>query len=74
MCSSCEVLRINGMVCHETGCPEAWKDYTINCKWCGEEFKPEEKYQDCCSHTCTVAYHNLSCDCKECNPDLEEEE
>lgn len=68
MCSSCELLRINGVVTHETGCPEAWKDYDRECKWCGQSFKPEERFQDCCSHTCTVAYHNVPCDCEECNP------
>jgi len=73
MCSSCEVLYINGVKCHETGCPEAWKDYLRSCKWCGEDFKPEEKGQDCCSHSCTVAYHNFPCDCVECNPETEED-
>jgi hypothetical protein len=73
MCSSCEVLYINGVKCHETGCPEEWKDYLRSCKWCGEDFKPEEKEQDCCCHSCTVAYHNFPCDCVECNPETEED-
>lgn len=29
MCDSCEVLTINGVYCHELGCPEAWKDEII---------------------------------------------
>lgn len=68
MCNSCQMLNINGVPCNETGCPVAWKDGTRECKWCGQSFKPEKKHQDCCSHTCTVAYHNLSCECEECNP------
>lgn len=68
MCSSCEVLNINGVNCHETGCPEAWKDSLIECKWCGTPFTPEEQHQVCCSHTCTTAYNNIPCDCTECNP------
>lgn len=67
MCNSCGVMHINGVLCHETGCPDAWKEGTRECKWCGGEFKPEEKHQDCCGHSCSVAYHNLSCDCNECN-------
>jgi hypothetical protein len=69
MCSSCEVLTINGVLCHETGCPDAWNDVTRECKWCGQSFKPENKLQDCCSHSCEMAYNNLSCNCEECNPD-----
>lgn len=67
MCISCQVLSINGITCHETGCPNAYKDSQSECKWCGQLFTPESKYQDCCSHSCNVAYLNLSCDCDECN-------
>ena len=28
ICDSCEVLVINNVICHETGCPDAWKDET----------------------------------------------
>ena len=57
MCDQCEVLYINGIKTHEIGCPEAWKDYTRECKWCGSEFTPEEKYQDCCCEDCAEAYY-----------------
>ena len=73
MCSSCEVLTINGVLCHETGCPDAWKDYTRKCKECGQLFKPANKLQDCCSHSCEIHYNNISCDCEDCNPDEETE-
>lgn len=52
MCNSCEVLYINGVKCHETGCPEAWKDQIFDCIWCGTEFTPEYKGQDYCSESC----------------------
>lgn len=58
MCKACDVLYINGVKCHETGCPEAWKDYDAECAWCGAKFTPEEKGQDCCSEDCAEAYHN----------------
>ncbi|MHC4621288.1 MAG: hypothetical protein ACYTEQ_26385 [Planctomycetota bacterium] len=49
MCDSCEVVNINGCNCHETGCPDAWRDYKRECKCCGREFKPRTRYQDCCA-------------------------
>lgn len=58
MCNSCEVLYINGLKCHEHGCPEAWKDYKKECVWCGQEFIPESKHQDCCSDDCSESYHS----------------
>ena len=66
MCNSCETMTINGVHTHEIGCPEAWRDYDRECKECGTSFRPESSYQDCCSHSCTVRYHNLECDCEEC--------
>jgi len=56
MCDSCEVLYINGIKCHEQGCPEAWKDYERECKWCGTKFKPEHSRQDFCDESCAEAY------------------
>lgn len=48
-CDQCNILYINGVRCHEIGCPEAWKDYTIECFECGCDFKPTEKHQRLCS-------------------------
>jgi hypothetical protein len=56
-CDRCQLIRINGMVCHETGCGNAWKDETRECKWCGQEFKPEDRHQDCCDDSCREGYH-----------------
>ena len=52
MCNSCEVLNINGVNCHENGCPDAWKDYDVECSWCGANFEPEFKGQEHCSEQC----------------------
>lgn len=66
MCQSCEQLRINGVVTHETGCPDAWRDEVRECKWCGGSFKPTERHQYCCEHSCKVAWSGRSCDCESC--------
>jgi len=68
-CPSCEILYINGVRTHETGCPDAWKDKIRECNECGQKFKPKEPYQDCCGHTCEMAYYGLSCGCIECIPE-----
>ena len=56
MCQSCEALMINGVHCHEHGCPEAWKDYAVNCFECGCSFKPESQHQD----TCEDCYRSMN--------------
>ena len=58
MCDGCEVVNINGCNCHEYGCPDAWKDYTRYCKWCGYEFTPVDKCQLFCDETCTEVYYS----------------
>ena len=57
MCTSCDALTINGVYCHELGCPDAWKDYDVECKWCGGTFKPEYSGQLFCSDYCEAAYN-----------------
>ena len=57
-CDSCQMLSINGIPTHETGCPDAWQDYQRECKWCGSIFQPEEKHQTCCCDDCAEAYFN----------------
>lgn len=57
LCNGCEVVNINGIPCHETGCPYAHinpytkKPYLKECKWCGSEFQPEDQ-EDFCSVEC----------------------
>jgi len=57
-CDSCEAVNVNGVRTHERGCPDAWKDYKEECKWCGSEFKPKEKGQKCCSKSCDKSYNS----------------
>lgn len=56
MCDSCEALTINGVYCHEHGCPDAWKDYTRECQECGHDFRPEASDQVFCSEECAENY------------------
>jgi len=63
MCNQCEMLTINGVACHETGCPNTPRE----CKWCGETFTPAGFRSQCCSHSCDVSYNNLDCNCPECS-------
>jgi hypothetical protein len=57
-CASCEVLVINGLLCHETGCPDAWRDELRECKWCGTIFAPSESHERFCSEECAAAYNS----------------
>ena len=52
MCEQCEATMINGIHCHETGCPDAWKTRTRDCAWCGQTFLPENRDQQYCDETC----------------------
>lgn len=78
MCRSCEALRINGVLCHESGCPDAWQDEVRECAWCGGEFSPADRHERCCSPCCAVAFAGLTCnECYEvcwCRDAMEEED
>lgn len=60
-CDQCQVVRINGVACHETGCPNSWlhpitgEPYLRECEECGCDFKPEEKHEKRCQD-CVTAY------------------
>ncbi len=47
-CDSCSPSRINGVICHESGCPDAWRDKTYECFECGCDFAPESRHQRVC--------------------------
>jgi len=64
-CESCVAAMINGVYCHELGCPDAWQDYGNECQWCGSDFQmacsrdsfiaslgPENRFQECCDDEC----------------------
>ena len=52
MCDQCQAVMINGVHCHELGCPVAWRDYRNECDWCGGEFRPEFQSQRFCCDSC----------------------
>jgi hypothetical protein len=60
-CSQCEALMINGVYCHETGCPEAWRDERRECGWCGQVFRPEIHHAICCDDSCYRSLNGLPC-------------
>jgi hypothetical protein len=47
-CDGCDPSRINGVLCHETGCPYAWKDRAVECSECGCDFYREQQHQRVC--------------------------
>ena len=55
-CNACEAKMIQGVYCHELGCPEAFRDHGRECKWCGAMFKPDESRPVCCSEDCYESY------------------
>lgn len=65
MCNSCAILYVNGIRCHETGCPEAFRDTLVECRWCGSAFVPEEKGQLYCSDSCYGADNGMAEDIEE---------
>jgi hypothetical protein len=47
-CDGCSPSTINGTLCHEQGCPDAWRDYSVECFECGCDFQPEHRGQQTC--------------------------
>ena len=47
-CDQCTILHINGVKCHESGCPVSWRDYDQPCGECGTDFRPATKHQSIC--------------------------
>ena len=58
MCDQYEAMMINGVHCHEIGCPVAWRDEIRECKWCGTEFVPEEQHERFCCADCAMVYNS----------------
>ena len=55
-CDACAVAFINGVLCHERGCPEVWRDEVRTCKWCGSDFIPATATDRFCDQSCYDAY------------------
>lgn len=47
-CNGCSPAMIQGVLCHETGCPDAWRDTPRECFECGCDFLPESRFQTIC--------------------------
>lgn len=65
-CPSCELMRINGILCHEIGCPDSHLFMKHECKECGKAFEPENKNQEYCSPHCYRMDNGYDCDCDFC--------
>ena len=58
-CDSCDSATINGVYCHETGCPEAYKAEVRECKECGQQFSPEHPLQQFDTNVCYAHYYGI---------------
>ena len=47
-CDGCNPDMINGILCHEHGCRESWRDRLRVCMACGLDFRPEYQHQTTC--------------------------
>ena len=56
-CDGCNPSMVNGVLCHESGCPDAWRDSERECVWCGYLFSPSESTERFCSGSCCDSYH-----------------
>ena len=61
-CDRCQIVHIQGIPCHETGCEKDWIDpsthmgYKRECKDCGTDFIPEDAEQFFCDESCAAIY------------------
>jgi hypothetical protein len=47
-CNDCNPTRINGVLCHEQGCPSAWKDHARTCVECDAKFYSPHAHRKTC--------------------------
>lgn len=47
-CDGCSPCMVNGVLCHEHGCPDAWRDQPVACFECGCDFLPSDSGQRTC--------------------------
>jgi hypothetical protein len=71
-CNSCIPVVINGVLCHEHFCPDAWRDEVRECKECGTKFHPEDRTQTCCCQHCVHSFYGDPCDSEDCQQQAEE--
>ena len=65
-CDGCSPMAINGVLCHEAGCPDEWRDYQIECVECGCDFWPSKVGQRYCSDHCACMSWGCPCECEIC--------
>lgn len=51
-CDGCSPSMVNGVLCHESGCPDAWRDRGVACFECGCDFFPSERGLRTCPDCC----------------------
>ena len=56
-CDGCSPSMINGILCHETGCPDAWRDEKAECRECGCEFYKGSPWDEFCGPECGNIYY-----------------
>lgn len=47
-CDGCSPAMINNVLCHEQGCPHAWKDEARECPECGNSFYSTHRHNVYC--------------------------
>ena len=47
-CNGCTPVRVNGLLCHELGCPDSWRDHEEECRECGSDFVKSDRHQTLC--------------------------
>lgn len=47
-CDGCSPSMIQGFLCHESGCPDAWRDRKAKCNFCGCTFPLENRNDTLC--------------------------
>lgn len=56
-CGSCIAIRINGVFCHEQGCPE--KGRYKRCLECGNQFRFVSPFVSVCDDCCRAYYEDF---------------
>lgn len=46
-CDRCQMMLLNGVPCHELGCPAVWLE-AKDCVECGRAFEPAHRHQRFC--------------------------
>ena len=61
-CDGCSPSSVNGILCHEQGCPDRWRDIPKECTECGAEFYTNSRHQRMCSVCMEDSFDRAHCD------------